>query len=84
MINHNGKEYFREEHKTSLVVQWLRLHASTAGDMSSIPGWGSSACHECGQEKIMKVNKNVYMCLTESLCRTAEVGTTLCESATLQ
>ena len=24
---------------TSLVVQWLRLCASNAGDMSSIPGW---------------------------------------------
>ena len=23
----------------SLVVQWLRLHASTAGDTDLIPGW---------------------------------------------
>ena len=26
---------------TSLVVQWLRLHASTAGGMGSIPGLGT-------------------------------------------
>ena len=26
---------------TFLVVQWLRLHASTAGGMGSIPGWGT-------------------------------------------
>ena len=31
-------------HWTSLVVQWLRLHASTAGGTGSIPGWGSSTC----------------------------------------
>ena len=24
---------------TSLVVQWLRLHTATAGDVGSIPGW---------------------------------------------
>ena len=27
--------------ETSLVVQWLRLHASNAGGMGLIPGWGS-------------------------------------------
>ena len=25
---------------TSLMVQWLRLHAPNAGDLSSIPGQG--------------------------------------------
>ena len=25
--------------RTSLVVQWLRLHVSNAGDMGLIPGW---------------------------------------------
>ena len=29
---------------TSLVAQWLGLHASDAGGTGSIPGWGSSAC----------------------------------------
>ena len=28
---------------TSLVVQWLRLHASTARGPGSIPGWGTGS-----------------------------------------
>ena len=30
---------------TSLVVQWLGLRASTAGDTGSIPGWGTKIPH---------------------------------------
>ena len=30
---------------TSLAVHWLRLHASTAGGMGSIPGWGTKIPH---------------------------------------
>ena len=30
---------------TSLVVQWLRHHASTAGDMVLIPGRGTKILH---------------------------------------
>ena len=32
---------------TSLLVQWLRLHASNSGDLSSTPGWGTNipTCH---------------------------------------
>ena len=30
---------------TSLVVQWLRLGASTAGGMGSIPGQGTKIPH---------------------------------------
>ena len=38
---------------TSLEVQWLRLHASTAGDTGSIPGHGTKIPHAawCGQKK---------------------------------
>ena len=32
-------------HETSLVVQWLRLHASKAGDVGSIPCRGSKIPH---------------------------------------
>ena len=37
---------------TSLVVQWFRLHASNAGVMGSIPGWGTKIPHAsmCGQK----------------------------------
>ena len=31
--------------ETSLAVQWLRIHASTAGGMSLIPGWGIKVPH---------------------------------------
>ena len=38
---------------TSLAVQWLRLHASTAGGAGSIPGGGTKILHAvwCGQKK---------------------------------
>ena len=38
---------------TSLVVQWLRTHTSTAGGMSAIPGWGTKIPHAlwCSQKK---------------------------------
>ena len=37
---------------TSLVVQWLSLHASKAGSASSIPGQGTKIPHaaRCGQK----------------------------------
>ena len=37
----------------SLVVQWLRLHASTAGGAVLIPGWGTqilACCPRLGQK----------------------------------
>ena len=34
--------------RTSLVVQWLRLSASTAGGRGSVPGWGSCMCNMVG------------------------------------
>ena len=30
---------------TSLAVQWLRLHTSTAGGMDLTPGWGTKIPH---------------------------------------
>ena len=36
---------------TSLVVQWLRLHAYNAGNVGSIPGWGIKIIHACGTAK---------------------------------
>ena len=38
----------------SLVVQWLRLHASNAGGMGSIPAWGakSPTCNIAWQKKV--------------------------------
>ena len=38
---------------TSLVVQWLRLHASNASSPSLIPDWGAKILHDAwrGQKK---------------------------------
>ena len=38
---------------TSLVVPWLRLRASNAGYLGSIPGWGNRIPHavQCGQKE---------------------------------
>ena len=37
------KHIRREQTGTSLVVQWLRLHAPNAGALGSIPDQGTSA-----------------------------------------
>ena len=44
---------------TSLAVQWLRFHASTAGGVGPIPGQGNEIPHApwCGQ-KIKSLKKN--------------------------
>ena len=43
----------KSTHRTSLVVQWLRLRASTAGGTGSIPHWGRFMGHAvwCNQKK---------------------------------
>ena len=48
-INHLG---------TSLVVQWLRLYASTSGGMSSIPVQEQRACH---MAKRIKTELQIYI-----------------------
>ena len=42
--------------RNSLVVQWLRLQASTAGGPGSIPGWGAKILQAAHTAK--KTNKN--------------------------
>ena len=43
------EKYFKplknENYGTVLVVQWLRLHPSTAGGMDNIHGWGTKVLH---------------------------------------
>ena len=39
---------------TSLVVQWLRLQASTAGGTGSIPGQGTKITHAAGCDQKKK------------------------------
>ena len=46
--------------ETSLVAQWLRLHASNAGGTGSIPGWRSTA-QGMGRPKKKKREKCTYL-----------------------
>ena len=48
--------------RTSLVVQWFRLHASNAGDMGLILSWGTRIPHAVwlGQKKIKKQTKKNF------------------------
>ena len=48
---------------TSLVVQWLRLHASNAGGAGSLPGWGTKIPHapqHGSAKKKRNENSNVF------------------------
>ena len=46
-------------HGTSLAVQWLRCHASTAGDTGSIPVKGTKILHAvCGVAKKKKKKRD--------------------------
>ena len=42
---------------TSLVVQWLRPHASNARGTGSIPGWGTKIPHAAGYDQGKKKKK---------------------------
>ena len=43
---------------TSLVIQGLRLHASNAGGVDSISGWGSKIWHALWPKKLKLLKKN--------------------------
>ena len=47
---------------TSLAIPWLRLCASTAGVVGSVPDWGSSACCVV-QPKRKKERENSIVCI---------------------
>ena len=48
-----GKKFKNPKVGTSLAVQYLRLHASSAGGTGSISGWGTKVIHAmwCSQKK---------------------------------
>ena len=46
---------------TSLAVQWLGLCAPNAGDMGSIPGWGTKICMPCGKKKYIYIYIYIYI-----------------------
>ena len=42
---------------TFLVVQWLRLHTSSAAGVGLIPGWGTKILHASWCHQKLKINK---------------------------
>jgi len=42
---------------TSLAVQWLRLHASNARGVSSLPGQGTKCPHAAAKKKMHRQKK---------------------------
>ena len=56
---------------TSLVVQWLRLHASTAGGMVLIPGWGSKAVRCSHKFKYIYIASFFYLQMLSTLSFTS-------------
>ena len=46
---------------TTLVVQWLRLHTSTAGGGGSIPGQGTKISHALGHGQKRKGGKHISL-----------------------
>ena len=46
---------------TSLVVQWLRLHAPSSRRTGSIPGWGTKNLHVAWCSRNKKILKKCYL-----------------------
>ena len=69
-------------HGTSLVVQWVRLCASTAGSMGSISSWGSKMQHVLSKKKkIASIRQVPPGGLVTKLCPTlATLWTVACKA----
>ena len=50
--------YSRNSSVNSLVVLWLRLHAPSARDVGSIPGWGTKILHAIQRDQKVKKKKS--------------------------
>ena len=58
---------------SSLVVQWLRIHASTTGNLGSAPGWGPITCR--AQPKKEKQTQDFLLpSQKESTCNAGDPG----------
>ena len=54
---HAQESVKKQSSGSSLVVQWLRLCASSAGGVGSIPGQGAKIPHATGYGQKLKVNE---------------------------
>ena len=59
--------FLKKRAGNSVVVQWLRIHASTAGGTGSIPGWGTKISHATHSAAKNKNNKIKMKCLANSM-----------------
>ena len=55
---------------TSLVVEWLRCHTSTAGGMGLIPSWGTKIPHvvQSGQKRIIYNQRILLPFVVKRIC----------------
>ena len=51
LMNVTGGHSLKGREETSLVVQWLKFHASNAGETDSILGQETKKQHVCGAAK---------------------------------
>ena len=58
---------------SSLVVQWLRIHASTTGNLGSAPGWGPITCR-AQPEKEKQTQDFLLPSQKESTCNAGDPG----------
>ena len=53
----------------SLVVQWLRLQAASAGGTGMVPGWGTKISHavQLGQKKNIYIHIYIHIHILRNL-----------------
>ena len=54
---------------TSLVVQWVRLHAPNAGGLGSTPGGGTRSHMHAATKSLHAATKKILCATTKSWCR---------------
>ena len=52
------------------MVQWLRFHASNAGGVGLVLGWGTKIPHAVGMHKKNNVsgNRQCFFCVSQLFC----------------
>ena len=72
--------FIKRKNRSSVMVQWLRLHASTVGDTSSIPGpiTNIPQAAQCSQKKKKRTiiaNINCNFVISQTILRTCLIYT---------
>ena len=59
------------------MVQWLGFHASTAGGMGSIPGWGTKILHAVGHGQKTNIDAKKKMHGKQKILKNENIKRTL-------